>query len=111
MEKLQINLIALEQAVIYTLLSFLFFFRKIFRYPLSVYSHTFPISYFLFAFAYLRALLRLDKSETEEKWPELLVSLGIFLKSYGEKKFQFVFVVPYFWSIVIKLKYLPHIAK
>lgn len=108
MEELQINLMAPEQAVIYTLLFFLVKFLDV---HFSVYSTTVPISYFLFAFAYLRAFHRLDKSETEEKWLELLVRLGIFLKSYGEKKFQFVFVVPYFWSIVIKMKYLPYIAK
>lgn len=87
LEELQINLRALEQAVIYTLLSFIFYFFFLDIY-FSVYSHTFPISYFLFAFAYLRTLHRLDNSETEDHYwtivrPELLVSLGIFLKSYG----------------------------
>lgn len=71
MEELQINLIALEQAVINTLLlcsPFLkIFFVKFLDVHFSVHSTTFPISYFLFAFAYLRALYGLDKSETKEK--------------------------------------------
>lgn len=47
-------------------------------------SPTFPTYYFLFAFdKYFRALRSQEKSQTER--PELLLSFGMFLKSYWEK--------------------------
>lgn len=85
MEKLQLNSIALEQANVCNLYFSLFSLR-ILDIHSPVYSHTFPISYFLFAFdKYLRALHRLDKSETEGKWP-VISQLGDILQVLGWKK-------------------------
>lgn len=68
MEKLQLNSIALEQANVCNLYFSLFLSLKIIAIHFPEHSHAFPISYFLFAFdKYLRALHRLDKSETEGK--------------------------------------------
>lgn len=87
MEKLQLNSIALEQANVCNLYFSLFFFSlRILDIHSPVYSHTFPISCFLFAFdKYLRALHSLDKSETEGKWP-VISQLGDILQVLGWKK-------------------------
>lgn len=63
MEELQINLIALEQAVIYTLVSFFFFFCKIFRCPL------FCIQHYLSCFLFLVCIcLFKSPSQTGQEW-------------------------------------------
>lgn len=72
------------------------------------------LSYFLFLVCI--GLFK-SPSQTGQEWDReevtrVISQIGdISQVLWWKKKFQCVFVVPYFWSIVIKLKYLPYIAK